>query len=66
MQRPMRSMSQSHPSAGYDPLRPGLASSLNHVLNHESVMSPRPSGPGKRTRTYAGFGARPRRVEEVL
>jgi hypothetical protein len=29
-------------------------------------MSPRPPGSGKRSRTHADTGARPRAVEEVL
>ena len=52
----------------YGPPRSGVASSLNdlkHILN-DDFMSPRPPGPGKRSRTHADTGARPRAVEEVL
>ena len=47
---------------------PGVAGSLNdlkHKLN-DDFMSPGPPRPGKRSRTHADSGARPRAVEEVL
>ena len=52
----------------YGPLRSGVASSLNdlkHILN-DDFMGPQPPGLGKRSRTHAETGARPRAVEEVL
>jgi hypothetical protein len=57
-------------SVEYDLPRPLAASSLNHlkhVLDQDfNFMSLRPPQPGKRSRTHADTGARPRAVEEVL